>query len=212
MPAAARGCISPTMPQRTVGGVVVKFESHYRYASRKTGISQGECQRAVEAVFRSVIKQTKEIGSSKLAGLFHFKFKTAGAVPKYWKNLRTGIYEKLPDKPRRKTAFVKPTKKLKKLMNESRLYQPGGVHCQRLHQLQTRWECNLLQIEHANRLHQPDPAEAKSDCIEHISFRPKKIIVVVVIITVAIAIVIGIMVIVFSIIIIINIIAHLFLV
>ena len=81
-------------------------------------VQKGFWKRAVDAVFMSVIRQTREIGSSKLAGLMTFRLKTTGSVrPKYWRNPATKIWYELPEKPARKTAFVKPTKKFKRLLN-----------------------------------------------------------------------------------------------
>ena len=106
------------MPQRKINGVVVKFPSHIQNAHILTGHPQWFIKRAVDAVFMSVIRQTREIGSSKLAGLMTFRLKTTGSVrPKYWRNPATKIWHELPEKPARKTAFVKPTKKFKSLLN-----------------------------------------------------------------------------------------------
>ena len=106
------------MPQKKVGGIVHKFESHYRYAARKTGLPTASVKVAVEVVLESVAEQTKRYGSSKLAKMLIFKRKTkTRALAGEWKNPSTGQIHVLPARPIVKTVTVHPTPKLKAKMN-----------------------------------------------------------------------------------------------
>ena len=74
------------MPQKKIGGLVHKFDSHYRRVAQRTQLSAKEVKVAVEQTLVSVVEQTTRYGSSKLAGMLKFKLKTkSNALPGEWK-------------------------------------------------------------------------------------------------------------------------------
>ena len=73
---------------------------------------------AFESFLEVAIEETKELGSSKLAGFLLLKHKTAASArPGRWKNPRTGWIYQLPVRPAKKTVTIHPMPKFKKLMN-----------------------------------------------------------------------------------------------
>ena len=73
---------------------------------------------AFESFLEVAIEETKELGSSKLAGFLLLKHKTAASArPGRWKNPRTGCISQLAPRPAKKTVTIHPMPKFKKLMN-----------------------------------------------------------------------------------------------
>ena len=106
------------MPHKTIGGVRLKLEPHYKKVAAETGFPMSSVKEAVQAVIASAIEQTKEHGSSKLAGFLLLKHKTAASVPPgRWKNPRAGAIYQLPVRPAKKTVTIHPMPKFKNLMN-----------------------------------------------------------------------------------------------
>ncbi len=61
------------MPEKTIKGVLIKFESHYRVAARELEYTTETVKTAVEAVLESAIAQTREHGTTKVAGMLVLK-------------------------------------------------------------------------------------------------------------------------------------------
>ena len=106
------------MPHKTIGGVRLKLEPHYKKVAAETGYSMASVKEAVIAVIASAIEQTQTHGSSKLEGYLVFKHKTAICRPPgRWKNPRTGEISQMPARHAKKTVSIHPTAKFKALMN-----------------------------------------------------------------------------------------------
>ena len=106
------------MPHKTIGGVRLKLEPHYKKVAAETGSSMASVKEAVLAVIASAIEQTQTHGSSKLEGYLVFKHKTAICRPPgRWKNPRTGEISQMPVRPAKKTVSIHPTAKFKALMS-----------------------------------------------------------------------------------------------